>query len=405
MEADQLLRQRLRRAVPPVVGAGVSWSVYPREADTPMNLVLDIVAARLGADATLVWVDDGTPEVLALPGLPRPAVAWSRRSLAAGLLIRTLLLTDGLTARTRRILCRQAALHLLAETALRLGNPDLAARCGVAAFLDRDWTAPRTGALATSADSEDRLALWFFALAHEFGHFADPRTHARGSLTDASVRTMLLAARRHDGHDLIGDVLHRRPLRPADVRAETVADMFAADVLLEAATRLLPDGGHPVRVIGELLLAAAVVAAGERCRAFCAMLGHRDGRGDGRLDHLTYPAAASVRASVLRAHLAAAMTARYGTGRPSPVDRLQRWDRVVAGVAAPLDPVLAVLETGVTDAFREALDDSVPIEYLMERLRPQAGPALRAEAREFVHLVQAGGRHGEWLDELVYVLG
>ncbi|MDP9792334.1 hypothetical protein J2S43_000846 [Catenuloplanes nepalensis] len=402
MEADQLLRQRLRRAVPPVVGAGVAWSVYPRQVHTPMNTVLDIVAARLGTDATLVWVDDGTPEVLALPGLPQPVVAWSRRSLASGLLIRTLLLADGLTARTRRILCRQAALHLLAETALRLGDTDLAARCGVAAFLDRDWTAPRTGSLETSADSEDRLALWFFALAHEFGHFADPRTHARGPLTDASVRTMLLAARRHDGHDLIGDVLHRRPLRPADVRAETVADLFAADVLVEASARLLPDGGHPVRVIGEVLLAAAVVSAAERCRAFCAMVGRR---GDGRLDHLTYPAAASVRSSVLRAHLAAAMTERHGSGRPSPVDRLQRWDRIVAGVATPLEPALAVLETGVTDAFREALDDSVPIEYLMERLRPQAGPALRAEARDFVHLVQASGRHGEWLDELVYVLG
>ncbi|GAB7044314.1 MULTISPECIES: hypothetical protein [Catenuloplanes] len=401
MEADQLLRQRLRRTVPAVVGAGVAWSVYPREPDTPMNVVLDIVAARLGADTTLVWVDDGTPEVLALPGLPCPAVAWSRRSLAAGLLLRTVLLTDGLTARTRRILCRQAVLHLLAETALRLGNPDLAARCGVAAFLDRDWTAPHTGTLESAADSEDRLALWFFALAHEFGHFADPRTYARGPLSDASVRTMLLAARRHDGHDLIGDVLHRRPLRPADVRAETVADMFAADVLIEASARLLPDGGHPVRVLGELLLTASVVSAAERCRAFCVMLGH----GDGRLDHLTYPAAASVRSSVLRAHLAAAMTDRYGSGRPSPVDRLRRWDRIVAGVAAPLDPALAVLEAGVTDAFREALDDSVPIEYLMERLRPQAGPALRAAARDFVHLVRVSGRHGAWLDELVYVLG
>ncbi|MDR7277807.1 hypothetical protein [Catenuloplanes atrovinosus] len=402
MEADQVLRQRLRRAVPPLVGAGVAWSVYPREQRTPMNTVLDIVAARLGADTTLVWVDDGTPEVLALPGLPVPAVAWSRRSLASGLLLRTLLLADRLPARTRRILCRQAALHLLAETALRLGNPDLAARCGVAAFLDREWTAPHPAGLESAADTEERLALWFYALAHEFGHFADAHTHARGPLTDASVRTMLLAARRQDGHDLIGDVLHRRPLHPADVRAETVADLFAADVLVEAAARLLPDGGHPVRVIGEVLLAAAVVAAVERCRAFCTMLGRP---GDGRLDHLTYPAAASVRSAVLRAHLAAAMTARYSSGRPSPVSALPRWDRIVAGVAAPLEPALAVLDTAVTDAIREALDESVPTEYLIERLRPQAGPALRAEARDFVHLVRGSGRHGEWLDELVRILG
>jgi hypothetical protein len=399
VEADQELRRRLRRAVPQLIGGGVAWSVYPRDLDTPMNAVLDIVAGHLRADPALVWVDDGTPEVLALPGLPQPVVAWSHRTLRSGLLLRTLLLADGLPARTRRILCRQAALHLLAETALRLGNPELAARCGAAAFLDRDWTAPDTDALEAAADSEAHLALWFFALAHEFGHFADPRVHARGPLTDASVRTMLLAAQRRDGHDVVGDVLHRRPLRPSDVRAETVADLFAADVLVEASAQLLPGGGHPVRVIGELLLSAGMLAAAERCHALCVLLG-----GDGRLDHLTYPAAATVRSAVLRAHLAAAMAGRYPPSRPSPAPALHRWDRIVAGVAAPLDPVLAVLDVAVSDAARVALDDEVPIEHLLDRLRVQAGPVLRAEARDFVHLVQASGRHGQWLDELVFLL-
>ncbi len=395
-----MLLQRLRRAVPPLVGGGVAWSVYPRELPTPMNTVLDIVAARLRADPTLIWVDDGTPEVLALPGLPQPVVAWSRRSLRTGLLIRTVLLTDGLPSRTRRELCRQAALHLLAETALRLGNPDLAARCGAAAFLDRDWAAPHADELEAATDSEAHLALWFFALAHEFGHFADPRPHARGPLTDASVRTMLLAAQHHDAHDVVGDVLRRRPLRPADVRAETVADLFAADVLVEAAALLLPGGGHPVRVIGELLLAAGVVAAAERCRGLCALLA-----GDARSDHLTYPAATTVRSAVLRAHLAAVMADRYSTGRPSPTPGLQRWDRIVAGVAEPLEPALDLLDLAMADAVRHALDDTLPVEHLLDRLRVQAGPMLRAEARDFVHLVQASGRHGQFLDELVFILG
>src|SRR5579871_6665193 len=108
-----------------ILGKTAKISLYGREHRTPMTFVLDEVEQQIGARFSVYWVDDGSPEVFTLPDfLPSPVV-FSARYLALTAIMRSLLV-NGLLKNVLVEVAEGTMLKLMAEMALRYGDPNYA---------------------------------------------------------------------------------------------------------------------------------------------------------------------------------------------------------------------------------------------------------------------------------------
>ena len=254
----------LRTVVEAQLGRHRGWEFYDRRQPTYLNLVLAHAEHRAGRTVNLVWVEGGFPEVFTLQGGGVSVPVFSTRYVEMSGVLRKILSIDHFDATLRREHAEYATLRLIGEMALRLGQADLAARCLALSALDRQIWVPDLGYNDYELPPYDEgyAAHWYFAVLHEIGH-AIPSPSA-GIVADGFMRAVV------EVEGLDPDRVHRS-LRPAELRTEIVADMFAATMLLETTTMIMQDAGgdfDPLAFIGECLLTAAVVEIVERCRRF-----------------------------------------------------------------------------------------------------------------------------------------
>jgi hypothetical protein len=384
-----------------------------------MNLVLDVIEQRLGRRTLLVWVDGGPAELSMLDGLPVPVVLWSSRYLEQTAAIRSLLL-DGIFIGHRRVLARRMALTVLAEGALRSGQPDLAAKCLVGAELDRGLIVPNANLLSdleTAPISEASVALWYFGLTHEFGHSRPEAEFALGPLSDnaiidalrATLADMSVARRGLLDPDTVLAGVHSaadHPLRPSHVRAEAQADLFAAEVLLDATPTLFERTGHgqpdPMRLLIEVLVATCLISFAERCRWILNAVTAPGGRRSAATYPLA-PAALTIRQLIVRDYSTDQLGPRPGAHRAVDIWR----HRIEAGVDQ-LQPAVADLDNGLADAvsFVVNRDVDVPtmIDKLAEQTRGVGGSLIRIELQHLLPLAVPHRGASSDLDHLVGIL-
>ncbi|MFI8994369.1 hypothetical protein [Streptomyces sp. NPDC053542] len=391
-----------------------------------MNAVMDVVAGELGEEPLLIWVDGGFPDLFSLPGLPWPTAVWSTRYLELSSFTRVLLVDDAIS-NMRRDLCRRAALTLIAEISLREGAADVAAKCAVGANLGRSWFVSDSNVmddLEAMPISEVYVAVWFFGLAHEFGHHCDAEKFAIDPLSDEAILSFLrsgfdniaAAPQLPFSFDTVLDQIRQQPghpLHPRHLRGEVVADLFAAEVVLETLPGLMARAGagrpHSLRIIAELLLAETQIGFIERCRGFAHLLQHRDNRALWQA-HLLQPAAFHVRMVWLQSYLSSTIASMSATASTASPSTLRRWESVVSDVAASFTQSMAALESGLADAMRFALDDDMPVAAMIDELRVQrdedktGGTLLGFETRAFRELAASRQVSSVWLDAVVDAL-
>ncbi|MCK9904547.1 hypothetical protein CC117_30900 [Parafrankia colletiae] len=254
----------LRTVVEAQLGRHHSWKFYDRRKPTYLNLVLAHAERRANRPVNLVWVEGGFPELFTLQGGGVTVPVFSTRYVEMSGVLRKTLSNDYSDAALRREQAEYATLRLIGEMALRLGHADLAARCLALSVLERQIWIPDLGYNDYEMPPYDEgyAAHWYFAILHEIGHSV-PSPNA-GLVADGIMRAAVEVA------GLDPDHVHRS-LQPAELRAEVVADMFAASMLLETTMLIMEDRGEdfdPLVFMGECLLTAAVVELVERCRRF-----------------------------------------------------------------------------------------------------------------------------------------
>ena len=146
------------------LGKIASFSRYRRENRTPMTFVLDEVERQIGPRFSVYWADDGPPEVFSLPGLSPSPVVFSTRYLSLTAFIRHLFVDDHLKSVLVEV-AEQTALKLMAEMALRHGDPDYAVLAFVKSVTGKGiWLNDDNQLMALEYEpkNEAYAATWFY---------------------------------------------------------------------------------------------------------------------------------------------------------------------------------------------------------------------------------------------------
>lgn len=380
----------LRSVVEAQLGRRHSWEFYDRRQPTYLNLVIAHAERRANRPVTLVWVEGGFPEVFTLQSGGAAVPVFSTRYVEMSATLRKILTVGHFDAALRREQAELVTLRMMGEMALRLGHADFAARCLALSLLDRQVWIPDLGYNDHELPPYDEAyaAHWYFAVLHEVGH-AVPSPSA-GIVADEFMR----AAVELEGVD--PDRAHRS-LRPAELRTEAVADMFAATMLLETTIMIMDDAGgsfDPLAFIAECLLTAAVVELVERCRRYVL---------EPAPDVAIAGAVAlRIRDAFLRRQLVTDLHNLTGPDGP-PED-------VYAGALveihdAAVAPVLRDIEPGIASAMRRAREAEPDTATILARLRaeatgPGAGFGQRTELRKLAEPLRLSPATSPLLSEL-----
>jgi hypothetical protein len=385
----------LRTVVEAQLGHHHSWEFYDRTQPTYMNLVLDHAERRADRAVTMVWVDGGFPEIFTLQGSGVSVPVFSTRYVEMSGTLRVILARERFDAAQRREQAEVAALRIMGEMALRLGQADLAARCLCLSLLDRQVWVPDLGYHDHEMPpyNEAYAAHWYFGVLHEVGH-AVPSPSA-GIVADDFMRVAVEL----EGID--PDRAHRS-LHPAALRTEVVADMFAATMLLETTMMIMEDAGgdfDPLAFVGECLLSATVIELVERCRRHVLDPGP-DAAAAG-------VAALRIRDTFLRRQLVADLYELTGPEGPST--------DVYAGALVEIHdafvaPVLRDVEPGVAAAMRRARETTPDTAEILARLRaeatgPDPGFGQHTELRRLAKPIRLSAASSPLLDGLAELTG
>lgn len=385
----------LRTLVEAQIGRHRSWHLYDREQPSYLNLVLAHAERRAGRPVNLVWVEGGFPEIFTLQSGATSIPVFSTRYIEMSGTLRKILSVEYFDAALRREQIEFAVLRLIGEMALRQGQADLAARCLTLSMLDRQQWIPDLGYNDYEMPPYDEgyAAHWYFAVLHEIGH-SIPAPDA-GMVADGFMR----AAVEFEGFD--PDHVPKS-LRPATLRTEIVADMFAATMLLETTMMIMEDGSESfdsLVFVGECLLTAAVVELVERCRRFVV---------ETAPDAITVGTAGlRIREIFLRRQIIDDLQALFGPEGP-PED-------VVAGALieihdAYVGPALRDIAPGVDAAMRMAQESEPSTAALLARLRaevtgPDPGVGQQWELRRLQEPLRLSLAESPLLSELADIAG
>ena len=164
MAAEEALRAEL--------GKGAKFARYSRDRRTPMTFVMDEVERQIGPRFTVYWVEAGPPEVFCLPGLSPSPVAFSTRYLSLSAFVRHLL-ADGHLENVLIDVSYRSALKVIAELALRHGDPDFSVLALVKSLINKGiWLNDDDQVMSLEYEPirEPYMATWFYGLVHELGH-------------------------------------------------------------------------------------------------------------------------------------------------------------------------------------------------------------------------------------------
>lgn len=416
--AERLIEEALRSEL----GKTARFWYYGREHRTPMTFVLDEVERQIGSRFAVYWVDDGPPEIFCLPGFSPSPVVFSTRYLSLTAFIRHLFV-DGFLREVLAEVSERATLKLIAEMALRYGDPDLAVLAfvksvtGKGIFLD---DSDQVTALELAPIGEAYMATWFYGLVHELGHLhpEQGRSYPEEHLfSDAEILREIRQALDHfkpypDALKEEAMVRARQPGSPSvlgveRVRSEGLADMFAASLLLRTTLDIMKEGGGEpfaiVRYLHEMVVFLNVLALIDRCRRVAHLASSTVADREAQIEAALHPVAVTVRGSMLRKYLAMAVAA-YITGEEPTGESIERAQRALDEVNEHYAERIVAVEKGTAQAMEFALfperrdNDWALLEAFRKEL-PGSTPAS-LEARRFCGLAEALGVEGKLLRAL-----
>lgn len=429
-----------------ILGKTAKISLYGREHRTPMTFVLDEVEQQIGARFSVYWVDDGSPEVFTLPDfLPSPVV-FSARYLALTAIMRSLLV-NGLLKNVLVEVAEGTMLKLMAEMALRYGDPNYAVlafvkACSITQIVITDLDdATNVEQLEDGPINESYMAAWFYGLAHELGHlsplqkedFPDNQIFSDDwilqAITEALDSFRYSDSLKHEAIERAKQEQSNSVLRVENIRSEGLADIFAASILFQT-TRDIMQEIHQERFevaqfIGEMLILLNVVAIIEACRRVASIASATTPNPEAYYEFALHPVSVLVRVFMQRVYLESAIAHYlFNTDHPTPeqfhhVTQLldksneyytQQIPLLQNGLARAIEfsffPERRENEWVLLETFRKQLLDSVPA-IVISRQFYKLAASLEADSkllRAFKDIVDYPSKpiHPDPIGDIVY---
>ena len=372
--------------------------------------------------ATVFWVSNGPPDMFCLRANDSMAVAFSDRYVqlsAQFLQLLTMPLDNLLRAEVAERLC----LRVIAEFSLKNGDADLAALCFMRAKVGESFMIPDTEdvrALEYEPISERYMFIWFFGLMHELGHAKAASGMLRSLLEqvfpDESVSSYLINILNEedvpgDLHLSMKDFLAAEPMfSPAQLRDESLADVFACEALLEATRDILLIANKrqldPLAFATEHVLAMNWLSLIEKCRLIAATAPSRRPAGTQEvLKVANHHMAFRFRTQVANWYLLQALRPFYSASTP------EKLEEAVVAFSEGLGPVHAAVQNGYRAALRytmgakSQLDDFNLLEQFRRESTSIVGSIIRTETEAFIARAKGVGVRSELLDQLEKVAG
>ena len=233
-------------AIKSMLGRKAVFWRYDRTTKNSMNFFLQTVEQQVSSQFSVYWVSQGLPEMFCLRGETRTLVIFSERYLELVGLVRQLIVKDSL-ANLRVELTERTCLKLIAEFALRYGDPDFAVLSFLKSIVGKGiylLDINMLSELKHSPINEASMATCFYGLAHELGHLVshqDEMSLRGGFFSDEAILTGIKTSLDHFPYpeffknESLANASKRRSafvLGIDNLRSEILADIFAASILL-----------------------------------------------------------------------------------------------------------------------------------------------------------------------------
>jgi hypothetical protein len=405
------------------LGKTVSFVRYGRQNRTPMTIVLDEVERQIGPRFSVYWVDGGSPEVFTLTGFSPSPVVFSTRYLSLTAFIRHLFVEDFQETILVDI-AERTALKIMAELALRHGDPDYAtlafvkSATGKGVWLNDDNQVMQ---LEYEPKNEAYMATWFYGLVHELGHLHPHQTQdfsGNDLFSDAEILDTIKVALDYfpsypDSfkHEAIQRAQQRRSesvLGIDHVRSEGLADTFAASVLFKTTFDIMreinQESFEVLNFIQEMIIFLNIIAVIDRCRRVASIASTTTVDREAGFEMALHPVAVAVRTLMQRRYLELAVTTYlFDTHEPTR-EQSERVQSLFDQINEHYIEIFNVTESGIARAMEFSLfperreNDWALLEAFRKDL--SNSPVGLLEARRFCELADALGADGKLLQAL-----
>lgn len=425
---EVLIKEALRSEL----GKTAKIRPYGRDHRTPMTIVLDEAERQLGSRFSVYWVDDGPPDVFTLrdPSYSRSPVIFSARYLSLAAVMRSLFVND-LLKNVLVEVAESTTLKLLAEMALRRGDPDYAVLAFVKSLLasgvniaDLDDTT-NVRQLESQPKDESYMATWFYGLTHELGHLSSmqeehfPDSHP---CSDVAILHAITAAL--DGFSY-PDPIKQEAIKKAkqqrsnsvlgidQLRSEALADIFATGVLFQTTFDIMRENNQKRFEIKQFMIEMAIflnsVAIIERCRQVARIASATTANLEAHLESALYPVSVTVRLLLVqRVYLEPTVT-RYLFGDDPTSEQFQRVRKLINEINKDYQPKINLVDSGLARAMEFSFfperreNDWSLLESFRKDLLDHPGPAL-VDAKQFCKLADTLEKDSKLLKALKGIL-
>jgi len=354
------------------LGKTAVFGRHQRDIRTPMNFVLDEAEKQMGPQFSVYWVKTGPPDVFCLSGFSPSPVVFSSRYLSLTAFIRHLFVDDWLKNMLVEV-AERTTLKLMAEMALWQGDPDYSvlafvkSMTGKGIYLSDD---DQLMDLEYAPVSEAYMATWFYALVHELGHLNPdhqqnfPTGHLFSDEAILNAITVKLddfpyysPSMRQEAVELAKQSGSKSVLAIDHVRSEGLADMFAASVLLQAASNIMRDIRKPFSIpqfIQELIIFFNIIAVIDRCTRVASIASARTADREARFELALQPVALRVRALMQHHYLDSAIT-MFLHGSDYTMEQYQRVVTMINGINKTNAEIINAVDSGLARAMEFSL--------------------------------------------------
>ena len=366
MERDDALA--IEEVLRSQLGSSARSRLYDRTLDSPMSFMLARAERQLHGSFSVYWVDDSAPDMFSLRGFSRPVAVFSSRYVELWADIRATLSSD-ITRNFIPQLTERLTLQLIAELSLSHNDPEFAASMMLRSMMTGGGLSQEPNTIATLEQEPigtPYMAIWFYGLAHELGHFAPYGSdRSSGGVREADIVSAINATL--DTWNLSEDVraegrakARANPkgdiLGAEHLRGEIHADIFATSVLFASTVEILKAGSFQILgFISEMMLSLNIVAVVDRCRRIAQQAVTATPLREQLVDTLLHPVSVAVRMRWVRWYLENA-SAQYLFGDTPSQEDYRKVSATIDSVMDHLRPAIEGAERGLAAAMTLALD-------------------------------------------------
>jgi len=402
---DPIAVRLAARAVAARLASGARVERVDRHSDSALRAVVAEAEDLLGRSTVVFLVDDGSPELFTVRGLPLVPVSFSARYVDLAFAVREVLATSQLSD-VREDLAASLAFRTVSEVLMRQQAWDFAVytflagtfggiSVDVGAFVNRMPDVPR---------DEAHLTALFFGLLHEFGHGAQPELTDRlgppGYLADDAITEWLYALLSTElavpGEWvprllLEASTVPTHPLNLERLRDEIRADLFAATALVRAGHRIMAYAGDSfqlARFAPEPTTAIVALWFLTVCRGLARHISGCASTSDDVMRLFLHQATLSVRLNFLYRYLG-----WWSEHWPNEPDAGRLSVQILDQTTAELADPMRQLDTGLSRVIRFVLfpEERPSAHELLARFaaESEANAWFRQEARRICQLADA----------------